>query len=160
MLPETARQSIGGNHRIRRRGAGLPHVMRLTHARTSFADPARRRFAGSPSVGAIQEALTSPVVDLLGHVLAHDTQGSVKLTRRGHEPYEGLAPVIVKEIEKIVADIKSEGITTIIVEQNALAALELAGYPSVILDMGQVAFDGKASEVLENSELRSNYLAL
>lgn len=75
------------------------------------------------------------------------------------EPYEGLAPVIVKEIEKIVADIKSEGITTIIVEQNALAALEIADR-SVILDMGQVAFDGKASEVLESRELRSNYLAL
>jgi branched-chain amino acid transport system ATP-binding protein len=75
------------------------------------------------------------------------------------EPYEGLAPVIVKEIEKIVADIKSEGITTIIVEQNALAALELADR-SVILDMGRVAFDGKATEVLENRELRSSYLAL
>ena len=39
------------------------------------------------------------------------------------EPYEGLAPVIVHEIEKIVAEIKSHGITTIIVEQNAIAAL-------------------------------------
>ena len=75
------------------------------------------------------------------------------------EPYEGLAPVIVKEIEKIVAEIKAAGITTIIVEQNAVAALELADR-AVILDMGQVVFNGDASHVLENSELRTNYLAV
>jgi branched-chain amino acid transport system ATP-binding protein len=42
------------------------------------------------------------------------------------EPYEGLAPVIVREIEGIVEEIKRLGLTTIIVEQNAIAALELA----------------------------------
>ncbi|MDR9437245.1 MAG: ABC transporter ATP-binding protein [Thiohalophilus sp.] len=75
------------------------------------------------------------------------------------EPYEGLAPVIVKEIEKIVENIKELGITTIIVEQNAIAALELADR-AVILDMGQVVFDGSAQEVLDNTELRHQYLAL
>ncbi|MFO8024047.1 ABC transporter ATP-binding protein [Thiohalophilus sp.] len=75
------------------------------------------------------------------------------------EPYEGLAPVIVKEIEKIVENIKELGITTIIVEQNAIAALELADR-AVILDMGQVVFDGPAQEVLDNTELRHQYLAL
>ena len=75
------------------------------------------------------------------------------------EPYEGLAPVIVQEIEKIVGEIKSLGITTIIVEQNAIAALELASR-ALILDMGQIVFDGTASEVLDNAELRNEYLAL
>jgi branched-chain amino acid transport system ATP-binding protein len=75
------------------------------------------------------------------------------------EPYEGLAPVIVREIEKIVAGIKQEGITTIIVEQNAIAALELADR-AVILDMGEVVFSGAASHVLDNAELRANYLAV
>lgn len=75
------------------------------------------------------------------------------------EPYEGLAPVIVQEIEKIVADIKAEGITTVIVEQNAIAALQLADR-AVILDMGQVVFSGDASHVLDNAELRANYLAI
>ena len=59
------------------------------------------------------------------------------------EPYEGLAPVIVREIEKIVAEIKELGITTIIVEQNAIAALQLADR-AVILDMGNVAYQGPA----------------
>jgi branched-chain amino acid transport system ATP-binding protein len=75
------------------------------------------------------------------------------------EPYEGLAPVIVQEIESIVAGIKAEGITTIIVEQNAVAALELADR-AVILDMGEVAFDGLPATILEDHELRSAYLAL
>jgi tetratricopeptide (TPR) repeat protein len=75
------------------------------------------------------------------------------------EPYEGLAPVIVREIEKIVQEIKRLGITTIIVEQNALAALELADR-AVILDMGGVVFDGLAREVLESADLRTSYLAI
>jgi branched-chain amino acid transport system ATP-binding protein len=75
------------------------------------------------------------------------------------EPYEGLAPVIVQEIERIVAGIKQEGITTIIVEQNAIAALQLADR-AVILDMGEVVFSGDANHVLDNAELRENYLAV
>ena len=75
------------------------------------------------------------------------------------EPYEGLAPVIVREIEKIVAGIKAEGITTIIVEQNAVAALELADR-AVILDMGETVFDGKPETILNDHELRAAYLAI
>jgi len=75
------------------------------------------------------------------------------------EPYEGLAPVIVDEIEKTLNLIKQQGITTVIVEQNALRALALADR-SVILDTGQVVFDGTAQEVLDNDQLRSEYLAI
>ncbi len=75
------------------------------------------------------------------------------------EPYEGLAPVIVKEIERIVAQIKALGITTIIVEQNAVAALELANR-ALILDMGQIVFDGTAQSVLDSPDLRKEYLAI
>jgi branched-chain amino acid transport system ATP-binding protein len=75
------------------------------------------------------------------------------------EPYEGLAPVIVQDIERIVREIKERGITTIIVEQNAVAALELADR-ALILDMGQIVFDGPAKAVLDNAELRDEYLAL
>ncbi len=74
-----------------------------------------------------------------------------------NEPYEGLAPVIVDEIEKTLAIIKKQGITTIIVEQNAVRALELADR-SVILDTGSVVFDGSAKEVLDNPDLRAEYL--
>ncbi len=75
------------------------------------------------------------------------------------EPYEGLAPVIVKEIEDIIKSIKELGITTILVEQNAVAALRLADR-AIILDTGLIVFDGTAQEVLDNEELRNQYLAI
>ncbi|WP_158965836.1 ABC transporter ATP-binding protein [Chachezhania sediminis] len=75
------------------------------------------------------------------------------------EPYEGLAPVIVDEIEKTLMHIKEQGMTTIIVEQNAVRALELSDR-AVILDTGSVVFDGSAKDVLSNAELRSEYLAI
>jgi len=75
------------------------------------------------------------------------------------EPYEGLAPVIVHEIERILLQIKEQGITTIIVEQNAVAALKLADR-AVILDTGEVAFSGTAQEVLDDEALRLKYLAI
>ena len=90
----------------------------------------------------------------IGRTLARD----VKLLLLD-EPYEGLAPVIVQEIEKTLERIKSLGITTIIVEQNAIAALHLASR-AIILDMGQVVYDGTAAEVLDNADLRQQYLAI
>ncbi len=75
------------------------------------------------------------------------------------EPYEGLAPVIVKEIEKILQNIKELGITTILVEQNAVAALKLADR-AIILDTGEIVFDGSAKEVLGDAGLLKKYLAI
>jgi branched-chain amino acid transport system ATP-binding protein len=75
------------------------------------------------------------------------------------EPYEGLAPVIVQEIERIVEEIKGLGITTILVEQNAVAALHLADR-AIVLEMGEVVFDGSAQEMIDNKEMRLQYLAL
>lgn len=90
----------------------------------------------------------------IGRALARD----IKLLLLD-EPYEGLAPVIVQEIERTLIEIRNLGITTIIVEQNAVAALKLADR-AVILDMGQVVYDGLAKDVLENEELRKEYLAI
>jgi branched-chain amino acid transport system ATP-binding protein len=75
------------------------------------------------------------------------------------EPYEGLAPVIVDEIEKTLGIIKNQGITTILVEQNAVRALQLADR-AIILDTGGIVFDGTAQEVLDDEKLRAEYLAI
>ena len=75
------------------------------------------------------------------------------------EPYEGLAPVIVKEIERTLEEIKQLGMTTILVEQNAIAALHLADR-SIIMEGGEVVFDGTAQDVLDSKELRQEYLAI
>jgi len=75
------------------------------------------------------------------------------------EPYEGLAPVVRHDIEKALIEVKNEGITTILVEQNAVAALKLSD-SALILDTGEIVFNGTAREVLDNEELRHEYLAI
>ncbi len=75
------------------------------------------------------------------------------------EPYEGLAPVIVDEIEKTLVHVKEQGMTTVIVEQNAVRALELADR-AVILESGQIVYDGSAADVLGDPELRAEHLAI
>ena len=75
------------------------------------------------------------------------------------EPYEGLAPVVRHDIEKALIEVREAGITTIIVEQNAVAALQLAD-KAIILDTGEVAFTGSAKEVLDDEQLRHDYLAI
>ena len=61
--------------------------------------------------------------------------------------------------QRTLAEIKKLGITTVIVEQNAIAALQLADR-AIILDMGQVVFDGTAEAVLNDAALRQEYLAI
>ncbi|MDB4208807.1 ABC transporter ATP-binding protein [Amylibacter sp.] len=108
----------------------------------------RRKQEGTTLSGGEQQMLA------IGRALARD----IKLLLLD-EPYEGLAPVIVQEIGKTLRLIREQGITTIIVEQNAVAALKLADR-AVILDTGGVVFSGTAKEVLENEELRHEYLAI
>jgi len=108
----------------------------------------RRKQEGTTLSGGEQQMLA------IGRALARDLK--ILLL---DEPYEGLAPVIVQEIERTLREIKELGITTIIVEQNAVAALKLADR-AVILDTGHVVFDGTAQEVLDNEQLREEYLAI
>ena len=108
----------------------------------------RRKQDGTPLSGGEQQMLS------IARALARDVK--VLLL---DEPYEGLAPVIVDEIEKTLNHIKEQGITCIIVEQNAVRALQLSDR-AVILDTGSIVFDGDAKEVLENDALRAEYLAI
>lgn len=75
------------------------------------------------------------------------------------EPYEGLAPVVRHDIERALREVRTAGITTIIVEQNAVAALKLSDR-AIILDTGEVAYQGTAKEVLDDEDLRNQYLAI
>jgi len=75
------------------------------------------------------------------------------------EPYEGLAPVVRHDIERALIEVKNDGITTILVEQNAVAALKLADN-ALILDTGEIVYSGSAREVLDDEALRHEYLAI
>lgn len=73
------------------------------------------------------------------------------------EPSLGLAPLIVREIFSIVGRLKQEGMTILLVEQNAKKALQLAdrGY---VLEVGNVVLEGKGSTLLNSSQVQEAYL--
>nr|WP_314780275.1 ABC transporter ATP-binding protein [uncultured Treponema sp.] len=73
------------------------------------------------------------------------------------EPSLGLAPIIVKEIFKMIRMIRDEGITVLLVEQNAKMALSISdrGY---VLETGKIRLEGKSEELLNNEEVHKLYL--
>ncbi len=73
------------------------------------------------------------------------------------EPSLGLAPKIVEQIFEIVAEVRSEGVTVVMVEQNAFAALELCDR-AYVMETGVIALHGPGRELLENPKVRESYL--
>ncbi len=73
------------------------------------------------------------------------------------EPSMGLAPMLINEIFKIIADIKAQGIPILLVEQNARKALQIADY-AYVLELGTVVHQGKASELRDDPRIVSAYL--
>ncbi|MGE4571526.1 MAG: ABC transporter ATP-binding protein [Candidatus Izemoplasmatales bacterium] len=73
------------------------------------------------------------------------------------EPSLGLAPLIVKDIFMIIKQIKDEGKTILIVEQNALQTLRIADY-AYVLELGKVYSEGTADELLADQKLIQAYL--
>lgn len=75
------------------------------------------------------------------------------------EPSLGLAPVIVKEIARILVEINKQGVSVILVEQNAELALELARH-GYVLETGTIALEGEASGLMDNDHVRKAYLGI
>ncbi len=73
------------------------------------------------------------------------------------EPSLGLAPLFVKEIISVVKEINQAGVTVLLVEQNAKAALEIADY-GYVLETGRITLEGRGRELLENEDVRKAYL--
>ncbi len=73
------------------------------------------------------------------------------------EPSLGLAPKIVGELFEIINKLKEEGITILLVEQNAFAALEISDY-AYVLENGTIALEDKASNLIDSDEIRKKYL--
>jgi branched-chain amino acid transport system ATP-binding protein len=73
------------------------------------------------------------------------------------EPSLGIAPILVKEIFRRIRHIADSGVTVLIVEQNARAALKLAdrGY---VLEVGKIVFSGTSGELLDSAKIQEAYL--
>jgi branched-chain amino acid transport system ATP-binding protein len=73
------------------------------------------------------------------------------------EPTEGLAPLIVREVEAVIREIKSAGMTILLVEQNLYSALGVADR-CYILDQGEVVYEGTPDDLRANDEVLRRYL--
>ena len=75
------------------------------------------------------------------------------------EPSLGLAPLIVKEIFHIISNLRKTGVATLLIEQNARAALQVADYGYVI-ETGDMALEGEAAALASNPKVIETYLGL
>jgi branched-chain amino acid transport system ATP-binding protein len=73
------------------------------------------------------------------------------------EPSLGLAPKVVRDIFATIAGLRTTGVTILLVEQNARAALEVADY-AYVLEMGEIALEGPAADLAKDSRVIDTYL--
>lgn len=73
------------------------------------------------------------------------------------EPSLGLAPIIVQEIFNIIKKINQEGVTVLLIEQNANMALKIADF-GYVMEVGSIALSGPGSELLNNQQVKELYL--
>ncbi len=75
------------------------------------------------------------------------------------EPSQGLAPKIVQDVMKIIARLKQEGVSVLLVEQNATSALAVSDR-AYVMDLGRIVHEGPARALLEDETLRTNLLGI
>jgi branched-chain amino acid transport system ATP-binding protein len=75
------------------------------------------------------------------------------------EPSLGLAPLIVKEIFHIISALRQTGVATLLIEQNARAALQISDY-GYVLETGELALEGPAADLAKNPRVIETYLGL
>ncbi len=75
------------------------------------------------------------------------------------EPSEGLAPIIIQGLWEAIAKLKEQGLSILLVEQNANLALKLVDYVHV-MSKGQVVYSGTPQELKANEQIKSSYLGI
>lgn len=75
------------------------------------------------------------------------------------EPSLGLAPLIVREIFRVVADLRKLGVAVLLVEQNARAALQVSDY-GYVLETGEIALEGPSDQLEDDPKVVEAYLGL
>jgi branched-chain amino acid transport system ATP-binding protein len=73
------------------------------------------------------------------------------------EPSMGLSPLMVDKIFEVVRDVYAQGVTVLLVEQNAVTALRVATH-GIVLNLGRVVMAGPAAEIASHQDLRHAYL--
>ena len=136
---------LGG---FRRRGtAGFDETLEAVWTLFPRLDERRGQLAGTLSGGERQMLATARALMSGPRLLMLD------------EPSLGLAPLIVKEVFRIIAELRRTGVSILLVEQNARAALEAADY-AYVLENGAVVLEGPAADLRQDERVIATYLGI
>ena len=130
---------------LRRDPVGIAQDLRKIFERFPVLEERRRQMAGTLSGGEQQMLAIGRALMSRPRLMLFD------------EPSLGLAPNLVETTFEIIAEIRGQGVTVLMVEQNAYAALELCDR-SYLLDSGEVTLTGSGAELLDNPHVKEAYL--
>jgi branched-chain amino acid transport system ATP-binding protein len=157
LVPETrelfSQMSVGDNlelgafTRYRRGDKGIRKSLDTVFTLFPRLEQRRTQFAGSLSGGERQMLA-------LGRALM--SQPTLLML---DEPSLGLAPLIVKEILHTISDLRSTGVSILLIEQNARAALQISDY-GYVLENGEIALEGPSCELANNPRVIESYLGI
>jgi branched-chain amino acid transport system ATP-binding protein len=139
--------TLGAFPRHRRRERGIGDDLEAVYARFPRLRERREQLAGTLSGGERQMLALGRALMARPRVLMLD------------EPSLGLAPLIVREIFRIISDLRKTGVSVLLVEQNARAALQDADH-AYVLETGEIVLEGAAKALATNPRVAETYLGL
>ncbi len=145
-LPVEDNLVLGAFQRCRRR-ARLDADLEAVYARFPRLKQRRDQLAGTLSGGERQMLALGRALMARPRLLMLD------------EPSLGLAPLVVREVFRAIAELRAAGVSILLVEQNARAALQVADY-GYVLETGETTLEGSAAELEANPRVVETYLGL
>ncbi len=162
-------------HQIARLGIGLVaqgrHIFPSLSVKENLSVAARSRGkTGDWSLGRVYSLfpILKERANLKGNLLSGGEQQMLNIGRAlmtnpqlllMDEPSEGLAPLIIKEIEHVITELQKEGLSILLAEQNLRLGLSMADYV-YILDRGRIVYESVPEELENNEEIKAKYLGV
>ncbi|MFH1044238.1 MAG: ABC transporter ATP-binding protein [Pseudomonadota bacterium] len=138
---------LGAFHRYRKRDTTIAADFEQVYQLFPRLKERRRQLAGTLSGGERQMLALGRALMSRPHLLMLD------------EPSLGLAPLIVGDIFRVTAGLRQTGMSILLVEQNARAALQVADY-GCVLETGEIVLEGPSAELVANPRVIESYLGL
>jgi branched-chain amino acid transport system ATP-binding protein len=138
---------LGAFHRYRKRDKTITADFEQVYRLFPRLKERRRQLAGTLSGGERQMLALGRALMSRPRLLMLD------------EPSLGLAPLIVRDIFRVIAGLRDTGVSILLVEQNARAALQVADY-GYVLETGEIVLEGPSAELASNPRVIESYLGL